>query len=278
MPSLTAPVVAFLTDFGLSDGYVGVMQAVVLGIAPHASLIDITHAIPPQQVTSGAWVLASAYRYFPAGSVFVTVVDPGVGSTRHPLAMRAGDWYFVGPDNGLFTYVLAEQPVQMAVELRNADYHLSQVSATFHGRDIFSPVAAHIANGVALDQLGPRLDPNLLVRLPVRVAERADQRITGTVVHVDHFGNVITNIPLSLVPEFVNVASISLRIGDMIIDEVRRFFADATPGREQAFLYGDSSGYLAVAISNANAAQILHVSIGSLAILSVGDPKSKETT
>ncbi|HLX56576.1 MAG TPA: SAM-dependent chlorinase/fluorinase, partial [Ktedonobacteraceae bacterium] len=131
------PVIALMTDFGVGDGDVGVMKGVIAGIAPDAHIIDITHSVPPQQIASGAWILAAAYRYFPANTVFVCVVDPGVGSTRGAIALHAGEWFFVGPDNGLFSYVLAEQPAHAAALLSNPAYHLQQVSATFHGRDIF---------------------------------------------------------------------------------------------------------------------------------------------
>src|ERR1700694_3459719 len=156
------PVIALMTDFGIGDGDVGVMKGVIAGITPGAHIIDITHEIAPQQIPSGAWILAAAYRYFPTNTVFVCVVDPGVGSSRGAIALHAGEWFFVGPDNGLFSYVLAEQPVHAAVLLSNPAYHLSEVSTTFHGRDIFAPVAAHIASGVSLSALGTPVDPSLL--------------------------------------------------------------------------------------------------------------------
>src|SRR5947209_15114493 len=125
---ISRPVIALMTDFGLGDGDVGVMKGVIAGITPEVHIIDITHDIAPQNIPSGAWILASAYRYFPAGTAFVCVVDPGVGSVRAAIALHAGDWFFVGPDNGLFSYVLSEQPVHGAVTLSNPSYHLSQVS------------------------------------------------------------------------------------------------------------------------------------------------------
>src|SRR6266851_3337280 len=148
------PVIALLTDFGTGDGDVGVMKGVIAGITPDVHIIDITHDVAPQNIASGAWILAAAYRYFPNNTAFVCVVDPGVGSVRHAIAVHAGDWYFVGPDNGLFSFLLADQTVHMAVSLDNPAYHLPQVSTTFHGRDIFAPVSAHIAHGVSLRELG----------------------------------------------------------------------------------------------------------------------------
>src|ERR1041384_880351 len=161
----TTAVIALLTDFGTGDGDVGVMKGLMLTIAPGAQLIDITHNVAPQHIHSGAWILAASYRDFPRGTVFTCVVDPGVGSQRRPIAVQAGDWFFVGPDNGLFSFVLAEQSVYGVVELSNATCHLPKVSTTFHGRDTFAPVAAHIARGIPLAEIGPRVDPETLKRI-----------------------------------------------------------------------------------------------------------------
>jgi S-adenosylmethionine hydrolase len=265
--SSVRPVVAFMTDFGLGDGDVGVMKGVVLGITPEAQIVDITHDVAPQNVQSGAWILAASYRYFPKGTVFVCVVDPGVGSTRRPIAVRAGDWVFVGPDNGLFSYVLAEQTFHEAVTLANPAYRLSQVSSTFHGRDIFAPAGAHLAGGVAFADLGDRLELADLVRIDPALAARQGERIEAEVLHIDNFGNIITNIPLSLVPDLF--ASRAVQLGfpalNQAVAERRRFFADVPEGEGQEarpFIYGDSSGYVGIAIRNGNAARALHVSYG----------------
>src|SRR2546428_3499286 len=161
------PVLALMTDFGLGDGDVGVMKGVIVGIIPQVHIIDITHDVAPQNVPSGAWILASAYRYFPKGTVFICVVDPGVGSSRGAIAIHAGEWLFVGPDNGLFSYIFAEQPLYQAVALSNTVYHLPQVSSTFHGRDIFAPAGAHLARGIALQELGQQLEPATLQHIDV---------------------------------------------------------------------------------------------------------------
>jgi S-adenosylmethionine hydrolase len=222
------PMLALLTDFGHGDGYVGIMKGVMLGIAPDAQLVDITHDVAPQNVASAAWILASSYHYFPRGTVFTCVVDPGVGSTRQPIALHAGHWFFVGPDNGLFSYALAEQPVHEAVLLSQAAYHLPQVSATFHGRDIFAPVSAHIAQGVALKELGPALDPASLQRLAISPAQREGDRIVAQVLHIDHFGNLITTIPLRLVPDLFTCqeARLTFVAQNITVTERRQFFAD----------------------------------------------------
>lgn len=260
------PVIAFMTDFGLDDGDVGVLKGVALGIAADAQLIDITHTVAPQNVASGAWILAASYRYFPRGTVFVCVVDPGVGSSRNPIAVSAGDWYFVGPDNGLFSHVFAKQPVHSVVTLSQSAYHLPQVSSTFHGRDIFTPVAAHIASGVALAELGPSVDPITLQRLDLGLATRQGNEVQDAhILHVDHFGNLVTNIPLHLVPDLFSSSHVKATFTKqkMSISERRRFFSESTESQDmRPFIFGDSSGYVGIAIRNGNAAATLHVSYG----------------
>ncbi len=264
-------VITFMTDFGTSEGYVGVMKGVVLGIFMDTHLVDITHEIPPQQVASAAWLLSISYRYFPPQTIHVCVVDPGVGSARQPIALHAGDWFFVGPDNGLFSYVLAEQPVHEAVVLSNPAYHLSQVSTTFHGRDIFSPVAAHLASGVSLADLGTRVDPSTLQRIDVRPPERQGEQISAHIAHADHFGNLISNIPFSLVPDFFTSPGVRLNFptqGVSISDRRRFFSASANTG--EPFIYLGSSGHISVAVQNGNAAKTLGVENGAPITLVIG--------
>jgi len=268
MSSHSRSVVALMTDFGLRDGYVGVMKGVITAIALEAQIIDITHDIAPQNIASGAWILATSYRYFPKQTVFVCVVDPGVGGLRRAIALHAGDWFFVGPDNGLFSYVLAEQPVHAAVILSNPVYHLEQVSSTFHGRDIFAPVGAHLAQGIAVGELGTVVDPATLQSIDITAPVRLGTQIDAYIVHVDHFGNLISNIPLSLVPELFSGSSLRQRgkvifptLG-IVVERSCRCFADA-PGDGLPFMYGDSSGYVGVAIRNGSAAGVLGVGIGA---------------
>ncbi len=268
------PVVAFLTDFGLRDGYVGVMKGVVLGIAPQAQLIDITHDISPQDIAAGAWVLGTSYHYFPLGTVYTCVVDPGVGSARRPIAVRAGDWFFVGPDNGLLSYVLMEQTIYEAVVLSSPAYHLPQVSATFQGRDLFAPAAAHLARGVALRDLGVLIDPSSLRLLDLKYASRQEGRIEGHIVYIDHFGNLITNIPASMVPDLFSCAAIQLTFSSQqtIVTERRRFFAEHSAQDKLAaypFVYIDSAGYVGIARQNGNAAATLGVRVGDVITLTI---------
>ncbi len=263
------PVVAFITDFGYGDGDVGVLKGVVLTITPSATLVDLTHEVMAQNIASGAWILAASYRYFPKGTVFVCVVDPGVGSARLPIAVYAGDWVFVGPDNGLFSYIYAEQPLHAAVALTKTEYHLPDTSHTFHGRDIFAPVAAHIAGGVALSEVGTPLVAATLTRLDVDIPRRVGIEIAVQVVHVDHFGNIITNVPLQMVPDLFTSLSVQVTFPDqqVVVSERRRFFAENDHEGNAPFIYGDSSGYVGVAVRNGNAAQTLGVNYGATGVL-----------
>ncbi|MDQ2907450.1 MAG: SAM-dependent chlorinase/fluorinase [Chloroflexota bacterium] len=253
-------VIALLTDFGAGDSDVGVMKGVVATIAPDVQLIDITHDIGPQNVASGAWILDSGYRYFPRNTVFVCVVDPGVGSARRAIALHAGEWFFVGPDNGLFSYVLAAQPLHGAALLSNPTYQLPQVSSTFHGRDIFAPAGAHLANGVPLDQLGPLLDPASLQHLDAALPRQHGSSIDAVIIHADHFGNLITSIPLSMIPGLLTDTGVQVTFPQhgITIEKRHRFFAEATDN-EQPFIFPDSSGYVGIAVRNGSAARTLGV-------------------
>ncbi len=246
---MAAPVIALLTDFGLQDTYVGVMKGVILGIAPHVQVIDLTHEIPPQDVRAGAYNLLVSYRYFPAGSLFCCVVDPGVGSERRAVAVRAGAYTFVAPDNGLLTPVLETEPVEMAVVMENTAYHLPNVSATFHGRDIFAPVTAHLARGVPPEALGPPLAPEELVRLPWPQPRRIPDGWEASIVHADRFGNLITNLPGEWLDPPLNQWQVE--VGPVIVAGLSRTFADVGVGEPVAYV--GSSGYLELAVRQGNA-------------------------
>lgn len=187
--------ITLLTDFGTVDEYVGVMKGVVAGIDPNARTVDISHHIAPQDIVHGAFVLAAAYAYFPAGTIHVAVVDPGVGTMRRILALECGEYRFVAPDNGLLERVLADRTTGEMVSVENPRYFLDRVGLTFHGRDIFAPVAAHLAAGVPLTRLGPAIDRRSLVSGVVPGCRfSAHSRLDGTVVAVDRFGNLMTSI------------------------------------------------------------------------------------
>lgn len=252
-------IITLTTDFGLDDGYVGAMKGVMLSIAPGATLVDITHAVPPQDIRRGMSVLRGATPYFPAGTVHLAIVDPGVGSRRRPIALQVGTQRFVGPDNGLFSGVIADA---QAAGLSVAVYHLDQpafwrpeISRTFHGRDIFAPVAAHLANGVPLEHLGTPVDDPVL--LPLWQPERrADGHILGHVDHVDHFGNLISNIPAAWLAGRRWTVAIA---GRQVIGP-QPTYAAVEPGELLALV--SSSNHLEVAVRNGSAAALLGVQAG----------------
>jgi len=257
-------VVTFLTDFGLTDDFVGVCRGVIRCIAPDAEVIDITHGIRAQDVLQGALVLANTLPYMPDG-VTLAVVDPGVGTGRRALALRSRRGHvFVGPDNGLLLPAADRAGgVDIAHELTNQDFMLEHVSRTFHARDVFAPAAAHIATGVDLAQLGPPLDPETLVRLDIAEPEVGPARIRATVLAIDRFGNVQLNLGrehldmVGLEPGLH--AEIELRL-DRYFVLVARTFADARPG--DIVLYEDSYRNISIAINGGNAAVMFGVRVG----------------
>jgi hypothetical protein len=188
-------IITLLSDFGLSDVYVGVMKGVIAHINPALTVVDLTHQIPPQSIAAARFSLMNAYRYFPAGTVHIAVVDPGVGSHRRGVALQIDAGFLVGPDNGLFSGVFNQTEVVAAVELTNRDYWRTPTpSTTFHGRDIFASAGAHLANGVPIEHLGEVIDPATLIQLSIPKPTSTATGVTGYIQYIDHFGNLITNI------------------------------------------------------------------------------------
>ena len=253
---MARPVVALLTDFGVRDHYVGTMKGVVLSVCPEASLVDITHEIAPQDVFGGALELAASYRYFPPATVFLVVVDPGVGSTRRPIAAEAGGYHFVAPDNGVLSGVLQEAPPTLVVELTDRKYARSTISRTFEGRDRFAPAAGWLARGTELRLLGPRISNHATLHFP-EVEISADS-IRGVVVRIDRFGNAITNVDASVLSRIR--APRAVRVSSEPAIAVVDTYADV-PAGEPCALVG-SSGYLEVAVNGGSAAARLTLARG----------------
>ena len=254
---MSRPVIALLTDFGLHDHYVGTMKGVVLGICPDATLVDISHDIPPQDVAAGAMELAAAHQYFPAGTVFLCVVDPGVGSSRRPLAMETGGYRFVAPDNGLLSLVVGRDP--SIVELTNAAYRLPFVSRTFEGRDRFAPAAAWLARGTAVGDLGPQV--HTITRLSLPSPHISDSSIDGEVMRVDRFGNLITNIDARALSSLGALANVDATIGADVPLPLVTTYADVDEGALCALV--GSSGHLEVACRGGSAADRLGAGRGA---------------
>jgi len=185
-------IIALTTDFGVADWFAGTMKGVILGIAPRATIVDISHGIPSGDVGAGAFALAAAYRHFPRNTIHVAVVDPGVGSGRPAIAVKTADYFFVGPDNGVLSLALSREKIKTIRRLENDSFFNRPVSHTFHGRDVFAPVSAHLSRGVPIQKLGPKV--NNYVRLNWPVPKRRPGKIHGEIVYIDQFGNAITNI------------------------------------------------------------------------------------
>jgi hypothetical protein len=255
--------ITFLSDFGLKDDFVGTCHGVIKRIAPEVEIIDLTHGIPPQAVMQGALVLANTLEYVPVG-VHLAVVDPGVGGPRRPLALRDGEGrLFVGPDNGLLLPAASRAGVASAHELANPAYALPTISRTFHGRDLFSPAAAHLARGVPLEELGPPLDPESLVSLDLPEPEFEDGVAVGTLLYVDSFGNIVLNLTRDDVERIGIVSGTRVELelaGERYYATMARTFADARPG--DVILYEDSYRNMSIAISRGSAARMLHSSPG----------------
>lgn len=252
-------IITLLTDFGLKDGYVGVMKGVIWGIAPQVQIADITHQIHPQNVREGALALGRVAPFFPPGAIHLAVVDPGVGTQRRPIAARLGEQYFVGPDNGLCTALLEQARRSGAgeqfIHLDRSQYWLAEISKVFHGRDIFSPVAAHLANGVPLAELGSLIQDARLLEFPQ--PQRVGAGWRGEIIQVDNFGNLSTNLTRQ---NLAGMSPVVVRIAGRQIRGLVNTFGDAQPG-ELAAMFGEADD-LAISIVNGNAAAALSVGIG----------------
>jgi S-adenosyl-L-methionine hydrolase (adenosine-forming) len=256
-------VITLMTDFGIKDGNVGVMKGVIWGICPTAQISDLSHVVQAQNIREAGYILARSVPYFPKGSIHVVVVDPGVGTQRRPMAAQIGDWFYVGPDNGTITSWLecAEQEGWRSeyIELNHPQYWLENISHVFHGRDIFSPVAAHLANGVSLSELGsPFHDP---VKLELPRPEKTEHGWRGELIHIDHFGNISTNIRIeNLGDAMKQKENISVRLVGVEITGMVDTFGERPVGDLVALI--GSTGNLGIAVVNGNAQERLGTKVG----------------
>lgn len=261
---MARPIIALLTDFGTRDHYAGTMKGVALGICPEAACVDITHEIPPHDILAGALELAASYKYFPSGTVFLAVVDPGVGSARRPLAAEAGAFRFVAPDNGVLTLVFREAPPRRVVELTERRYARPTVSRTFEGRDRFAPAAAWLARGIELSALGRPLTSWQQLAVPEPVV--GDTGIVAEVLRVDRFGNLVTNVDRRTFERVAEGGAIEIVAGTQAVHKVVATYADAPAGSVCA-LFG-SSEHLEVAINGDSAADRLALARGARVTIS----------
>ncbi|PYS93829.1 MAG: hypothetical protein DMF64_03430 [Acidobacteria bacterium] len=255
--------VTLLTDFGTRDYFVGAMKGALLSVNPRARVVDLTHEIPAHDITAGAFTLLAAYEAFPAQTIHVAVIDPGVGSARRPIVVATRDYFFVGPDNGLFSYVCEREQDVRVFHVTNEKFFRASVSHTFHGRDIFAPVAGALSNGVPPEELGDVITD--YVRLaPLAPTRAADGTLNASIIHIDRFGNCITNITRRELSDEMIARGVCLQVGAHQVRSFRRFFAESNMGVRELFAIWGSAGFLELAASCASAAQLLGVERGAV--------------
>lgn len=261
------PIIALLSDLGSIDPYVAEIKAVILSISPDVTIVDVTHEVKRFDVRMGAFILASATPFFPGGAIFVCVVDPGVGTKRRILLVKTKEHYLVGPDNGLLMLAALEEGIEAVVSVENESYMLTPISPTFHGRDIMAPVAAHLAKGTRMEEFGPLITD---YQKPSFAEPREIvDGIVGQILHVDNFGNIITNITGRSLKRFAEEGgTLCISLGRRSLTlRMSRTYADAPDGSPLALI--GSSGYLEVAVNRGNAAELLGVKVGDPAKIQV---------
>jgi hypothetical protein len=263
---MARPVIALLTDFGTRDHYVGAMKGAALSVCPDATLVDISHDIPPHDVLSGTLELSASYRYFPVGTVFLAVVDPGVGSPRRGIAADAGAYRFVAPDNGVLTLPLKDTPPKRVIELTERRYARPTVSRTFEGRDRFAPAAGWLAKGIELSALGRTLTSWHMLRVPEPVT--TEDGIAGEVLRVDRFGNLVTNVDRRTLERLLGGGPIAITAADHTVSKLVATYAEADPGAVCALI--GSSDHLEIAVNGGSAADQLALGRGAAITISHG--------
>ena len=262
--AVSTPLITLLTDFGVEDYFVGAVKGVILSTNPAACIVDITHEIPKHDVEAAAFTLLAVCSSFPAGTIHFAVVDPGVGSNRKALLIESGRQFFVGPDNGIFSYVTTENAT--VYELTNTEYFRQPTSQTFHGRDVFAPVAAALSTGVTANMLGKRTGE--WVQLPSLEPKRLrDGSLEGRIIHIDRFGNCVTNITRSDLRAEEIESAIQLKVGSKQVDSFRRFYAEHLPAEKTAFAIWGSAGFLEIAAANRSAAELLKIKRGDRVVV-----------
>jgi S-adenosylmethionine hydrolase len=260
---MARPVIAMLTDFGTRDHYAGTMKGVILRICPDVTLVDISHEVPPHDVLAGALELAASYRYFPAGTIFLAVVDPGVGSSRRGIAADTGDYRFVAPDNGVLSVIVDDHPPKRAVELGERRYALPTISRTFEGRDRLAPAAAWLAKGVDLGALGRGAGALHRLDVPKPAVDARTGTVSGEVLRLDRFGNLITNIDRRTFDAVIipGGGAVEIHVGSYQVQKVVSTYSDAAAG-EICALFG-STDHLEIAANGASAAALLDLGRGA---------------
>jgi S-adenosylmethionine hydrolase len=251
-------IITLITDFGEASGYVGTMKGVILSINPACNIIDITHQISPQDREEAAFVLKSVHPFFPPDTIHLVIVDPGVGSARKPIIVESSRSWFVGPDNGVFSFIFLEDPPKGVLEITNDRYFLSPVSPTFHGRDIFAPIAAHLSSGVSIHEIGKELKN--FVQLEGLEPEVDQDMLKGRIIFIDHFGNLVSNISQKFFSRIVGKNPFQITVGNRVLRKIYPTYSDAEDGEVLA-LFG-SSQQLEISVRNGNCQRLLNISKG----------------
>ncbi|MFQ6032938.1 MAG: S-adenosyl-l-methionine hydroxide adenosyltransferase family protein [Candidatus Zixiibacteriota bacterium] len=248
-------IITLLTDFGTKDGYIGAVKGVIKRINPQAEIVDITHDVDSYDVLGAAFALNNSYRYFPKGTIHLAVVDPGVGSLRQPILVGTKDFFFVGPDNGIFSFIYQREDLTDIIVISNKNYFLAELSRTFHARDIFAPIAAYLSLGIKTDEFGAPAKE--CVKLIVSQPQSKGKSLKGQIIHIDRFGNLITNISADLLKKKQNLEII---LGKRKIKKMTRSYFEIEEKRLGALI--GSSGFLELAINQGNAQKLLRAKVG----------------
>ncbi|MCX5886159.1 MAG: SAM-dependent chlorinase/fluorinase [Proteobacteria bacterium] len=261
-------IITLITDFGERDEYAGVMKGVILRLNPSCQVVDVAHQISPQGITEASFILGNAYPYFPQGTIHVVVVDPGVGSSRRPIVLSADGHLFVGPDNGVFTTVYLKEGEKHTFELTNKQYFLPRISSTFQGRDVFAPVAAHLSLGLDPGELGREIsDPVILDDFTPEISRN---QIKGKVIHIDRFGNLITNISRQTFISFTRDKRFAIRVAYLVVNRVSDAYYEGKEGDLLALF--SSSDWLEISMKNGNAKELLKVGKGEEIVVTECEP------
>lgn len=260
--------ITLLTDFNDHDGFAGIMKGVILSINPSVGVVDLSHKIPAHNIEAGAFVLDSAYRYFPTGTIHVAVVDPGVGSSRSIIACEAGGYFFLAPDNGILKYIFQEFGIQQVMRVTNPEFFREPVSHTFHGRDIFAPVAAHLSLKRDLTCFGQWTREFLHGKIPQLLIH--ENSISGEIIYIDHFGNLITNIPRSKVPDGIENSQMTIRFRNHTLHGIHPAYADGQANELLALW--SSTDHLEIAINQGRAEVHADLVLGDSVRLEWGTP------
>lgn len=248
-------IITLMTDFGDMDPYVGILKGVIYNIFPYVKIVDISHNIPPQNIWQANWTIEASYHFFPKGTIHACVVDPTVGSKRKSILIESKNYYFIGPDNGIFTSILEKEELINIIELTEERYWLQDVSQTFHGRDIFAPVAAYLAKGISVKEFGNQLQEDGLTKLPSNNFVKSEKSCIGYVKHIDRFGNIFTNIPQAHLPQ-----KIQGRIKSADFNGLVSSYSEAEPNKLCAIK--SSNGYVEIFIKEGNAAKSTTSKVG----------------